>query len=255
MLIVVLNFLCLIPRIVSQVLPEVSLAHFENYINLDRSKNRYVSELLHEYYTNNGLYDKAKDLALLWNIRYPEIEMLKQATYLKSQKKYSEAVRLYNIIIQKDPFHFDSYNNMAECYMQTKEYNKAGELFDIARGMSPYNPGVWNNIAWVNFYQKKYEIAENAWLKSIEYDSTNIHPFVGLMSLYYSTNNRQKYIEILTITVKRDDAPGQVNLVYGDLLVQQGRIDEAIKEYDKAIAKGVDPLQVEQLKQRALKLQ
>ncbi len=254
LLMIMLNMLCLIPRIASQVSPEISLAHFKNYINLDKTKNRYVSGFLYDYFLGIGDTTKADELNSLWSTRYPEIKMLEQATSLKAQRKYADAIRLYNKIIRNDPFHFDVYNNLAECFIQTRQFDSAIVLLDIAKGMSPYNPAVWNNIGSAFFYQKKYPIAEKAWLKSTEYDSTNIEPLVGLISLYHSTKDELKYSEFLARTAQRDNAPGQVHLAYGDILVKQRRIDEAMKEYEKAMGKGINPAQIEQRKKRLLKL-
>jgi len=253
-LMIALNLLCLIPRVTSQVLPEISLAHFYNYIKLDKSKNRGVSGFLYSYYLSVGETKQAKELNSLWRVRYPEIIILENATTLKSQRKYGDALKLYNSLIKSDPFHFDIYNNMSECYIETRQFDSAEVLLDIARGMSPYNPAVWSNIGWVNFYLKKYENAKNAWFKSMKFDSTNIQPYVGLISLYHSTKNELKYNEYLIITAQKSNAPGEVHMAFGNLLTKQGKVDDAVREYDKALAKGVNPLKIEQLKQRALKL-
>ncbi|RKX27224.1 MAG: hypothetical protein DRP47_06870 [Candidatus Zixiibacteriota bacterium] len=239
MLAISLNLVVLGPRVVSQVIPDVSLAHFKNYITLDQMKNRYVSMILKNYYLAYGDTVRAEEVAAIWNERYPEIEMLHTATALKQSRKYKEAITTYYQILDRDPFHFDSYNNLAECYLQLRQYDSALSHLEVSIGLSPYNPAVWNNIASAYFYKKEYDQAERAWFKSLEYDSTNIEPIVGLASLYYETGQNEKYFRYLIKAATRPNAPGGIFVSLGDYFMERADYQRTAAAYREAAKRGV----------------
>lgn len=238
-LVISLNLLCLVPRVISQVSPDISLAHVHNYINLDKTKSRSEFIFLKYYYLSNGDTARSKETPELLYQKYPEIEMLHTAEALKESGKYKEAITIYYQILDRDPFHFDSYNNMATCYLNLQQYDSAFSQLQIARGMSPHNADVWGNLGSVYLYKKEYDQAERALFKSLEYDSTNIEPIISLASVYYETGQNEKYFRYLTKAAVRPDAPGGVFVGLGDYFIERADYQRATAAYREAAKRGV----------------
>ena len=68
--------------------------------------------------------EKCLDMRIKYNPKDTEAIKLKAGT-LKSSKKYTDALQIYNKILEVDPIHLESLSSKAECFKELKQYNEA----------------------------------------------------------------------------------------------------------------------------------
>jgi len=82
------------------------------------------------------------------------------------KKDFSEAIKLYEKILNQEPENFDANLNLGSIYAQTKNFSMASELWSKAIKINPNIPDVHNNLAMVEItlknYDKAIEYAQNA---------------------------------------------------------------------------------------------
>ncbi|MEA1981597.1 MAG: tetratricopeptide repeat protein [candidate division Zixibacteria bacterium] len=214
-LVISLNLIILIPRIHIQNNPEPALEVFLDYIELDKKKNRYVSQLLYNYYTNNNMEDKQSSLKNKWSNDYPEEAMLKKAVEFEKQKEYSKAISLYHKIIALNPIYPDAYNNLGICYYKQNKIDTSITLFEISKGFSPNRISILYNLGLAYYSRNNFIKAEKEWLRVNNLtDTLTILP-ISLAKLYKKTNQKEKSFLYFKEASKFKDAPLNVFLELG----------------------------------------
>ncbi len=144
--------------------------------------------------------------------------------------------------------------------MKAGQYQEALDLLSEAAAKEPANPVVFNYLGEAFFRLKRYQEAADALNRAISLDSGYLLPHVGLGIVYDTLGEVEKakkeFEEALRIGSTSPDAP-EVKLAAGRLkrievrehiskgriLYGAGKTEEALEEYNLAIAKDADNTQ------------
>ncbi len=247
---IVLGFLSLSARVIAQVIPAVSVAHFRDYIYLDKTKNRTARQLLVNFYKDRGDTEKEEEEQRLWAVAYPEETMVRQTKRLIEEGRHREAIRLCHQVLEINPTTYISWTNLGNCYLRLGQYDSALTVLKIAAGLNPENVTVLSNVGFAYACLEDYENAERAWLRAVRNDSTALQPNLYLIQLYQITSRLDEYRKRLSRVAARDDAPAEVLMLLGEDHLRNSEYEQAADALNRALAQGLDSNRVQQLKQQ-----
>ena len=247
---IILGFLLLIPRVATQVVPDLGLAHFRNYLVLDKIRNRNAQVLLVEY------YEKAGDMAAAQQERerrehgFPEIAIHGKGVELMRQARYSEAIDYLRRALDLNPLYYNVYGNLGACYLYQGNLDSALVLLKIADGVNPYNASIINNIGTAYLRKGEFEHAEKYFLKSLHIDSVEQNAMVGLASVYLQLNRLDRSLDYVSRIYRLTDMSYDYFRQAADAYLEKSAFDQAARAYDYAIRRGLDSAYVKELETR-----
>jgi len=98
---------------------------------------------------------------------------MKEGAKLFNEQKYTEAIAVFEKVLEKDPENANAAYNIAVSYIQLKDDGKALIYLEKTVEIDPYNDDAWYNKALIFFKKGNYLATLEATLNS-EYDSENI---------------------------------------------------------------------------------
>ena len=109
---------------------------------------------------------------------------------LTEEKKYQEALLLFNKAIRISSMEPYFYNNKAFAEIMVNDYKNASDNIKISMGKNDKNPWVHRNLGILNLKQKKYAEALKNLKRSLELSGeeqlSNLHFYLG--EAYYFNN-------------------------------------------------------------------
>ncbi|MFQ5454315.1 MAG: tetratricopeptide repeat protein, partial [Candidatus Zixiibacteriota bacterium] len=204
---IVLNLFLLVPRVVSQINPDISIAHLKNYFTLDKIKNRTARFPLINYY--ESVYDivSANKVRNERDKNFPERFLGYKGVELLNKGKYLDAIPYFEEMMKKNPIFYDPYNNLAVCLLSLKYTDSALTLLEIADGLNPYNIQTYYNIATCYYDKNQFNKAERWWQKAIDLDDTFFEPYLDLLALYKKLNLKEEYFKYFLQAAAHNEAP------------------------------------------------
>ncbi len=175
---------------------------------------------------------KVKGLVLSKEI----LDLLDKGNKLFDQKKYNEAIKVYEEILQKYPDAYIINKNIGNCYFAMEQYDKAEEYYKKVLEKDPNNVDIL--IAIGNCYMNRGD-AETAvkWYNKIKFEQIN-DPIVlyNLGTIYYNHGRYDMalkyYKRAVELNKKFLDAYYQLGLTYFALNKNKEAL-EVFKEYLK----------------------
>lgn len=125
---------------------------------------------------NLGRFDEAIssfDKSIAINSSDPEALNLKATALSLGQKKYSEAIVLFDVILESNPSYVDAWIGKGMALGNEGELTGALQCFERAADISPLNPSAWNNKGAILMEQEKYQLALDCFNRALLIDSTN----------------------------------------------------------------------------------
>ncbi len=244
---IVLGFLSLVPRVATQVVPDFGIAHFKNYLVLDKIRNRNARRLLVDYYERVGNATAAQKEQARTEADFPEAFHNRKARELISQANYAEAIGHLRQALEFNPLSYDAYGNLGVCYLKQGVLDSALVLLRIADGLNPYNASTINNMGTAYLRKGEYARAERLFLKSLRIDSTEQNAMVGLASVYLSLDQFDRSLDYVTRIYTLTDMPYEYFRQAGDAYLDKRAFRQAARAYDYAIKRGLDPAYVKDL--------
>jgi Tfp pilus assembly protein PilF len=237
---ITLGIVMLIPRVAVQVEPDLAIAHFKNYLELDKVRGRNARHLLVDYLLSTGDTAGAQTEQARFQADFPEWTYNSRTQELVNQGKYAEAAAWAKRAIAINPMYFDAYYNLAGCYLQMGRTDSALILLEIANGINPYNAAINALIGSVYYGRRDYTRAEGCYLKAFRLDSLEENALAGLAWL----NLRQRKLDSALVYVNRlatlDVATWEYFVGYADGYRALKAYPHARQCYDLALRKGLD---------------
>ncbi len=242
-----LSLLSLLPRVLSQNNPEIAVNRLLCYRNLDSAKCRNARALLKEYFTQTG--DEWVERMRLdhWIGTYEQEGLFALGMDAMNKRDYGAAVNAFKEACEIDPLFWNSWATLGACYGQLGMTNAALNALDIAEGINPHGAAIFSNRATVYIQLSKYRDAEAMFFKSLEIDTSNIAPYVGLVTLYRTTGQESLYRKYLLEAAGRSDAPELLLAELGYYLLTKKQYQNAADAYRRALEKGLDSSYMQQL--------
>jgi tetratricopeptide (TPR) repeat protein len=209
-LMVLLSLLTLMPRAVSQVFPEIAIAHFQTYLDLDVKKSGPGRYTLIQYYKGVGEDAKAEAVERAWEEKFPTERWLKEALSLSGKGDYEAAASLYRRIIEENPLNHAAWTNLGACYIGMHHYDTAVGMLRIADGLNPYSAAIYHNMAHAYFGLGQNKQAEKYWLEALSVTPDHLESLIGLATLYRRSGQTDKYRELLVRIATNERAPAGI---------------------------------------------
>ena len=245
---IALGLLVLVPRVATQAVPNLGIAHFKNYLVLDKIRNRNGRELLIDYYERIGDTTAAQEERARKERDFPEISLHRKGVELMNQGRLAEAVNYLQRALDLNPLYYNVYSNLGACYLHLGNLDSALVLLKIADGVNPYNPSIIANIGTA--YLRKggeFARAKKYFLESLRIDSTGQNAMVGLASIYLQLSQFDRSLDYVGKIHTLTDMPYDYFRQAGDAYLDRKAYAHAARAYKYALERGLDSAYVRNL--------
>lgn len=150
--------------------------------------------------------------------------LMLEGNYYFKQSKFPEAKRIYELVLQKDPFNIQALDLLGVISLESKEYIGAIELMKRILEINPRSSFALNNIGVAYLHLKDYANAINFFNKVIEIDPDYVEALLNLGTCYQQTNNLDAAIKYFDLSILKNPSFYESYFNKANALVQ-------IKEY------------------------
>jgi tetratricopeptide (TPR) repeat protein len=244
---IILGLLVLTPRVVTQVVPNLSIAVFDNYSKLDTIRNGFAQVILLEYLEKHGQLAErtARELA---NTRlWPYVAWDREGRELFKQGKIPEAEAKFRQTIDYAPCYGYAWANLGVCFSQREEWDSAFAYLRIADALHPFNSDIYNSLGFAYMELGNLDKAEEYSLGAIRLRPTNFTARTKLADLYWKQGRREELVKLLLESADQDSVPAQYFFESADKLLKLGETDAATRICRRALESGVDSSLIMQL--------
>ncbi|MCK4632185.1 MAG: hypothetical protein KAT79_02880, partial [candidate division Zixibacteria bacterium] len=224
---IALSALMLGPRIGSQIKPEISIAHLNNYFALDRTRNNFARTLLSDYYMQTGQPDLARAEAEKRARDFPEERLIEQARQLFAQNRSGEALRSLYRALELNPAHYPANKGLGLCYNDLGYPDSAVVYLKIAYGLNPNEKEVTFTLGRACLTLRRCDEAKMFCNRTLDLDSTLSAARYLLALSYRCLGDEENYLSNLAEVAFKKDVPSQTARELGMAYLKQ-------KEYELA---------------------
>lgn len=158
---------------------------------------------------------------------------------LREQERFDEAIAEFNQAIRLNPKHSYAYNGLCTVFLYGQ--NKLDDAVTACRQaieIYPKNSEAYNNLGYALVEQQNLEEALDAFRKAMQVASNNDQKYVAYVGIAYILRLQGREEEAITeyqkaIQLDPTDSTAYINL--GHVLTDQNRLNEAINAYSQAI--------------------
>ena len=150
-----------------------------------------------------------------------------------------DAAAAYVRAIKLDPRDARSSTNLGLAYLALGQPEDALRYTERATLLDPRSAAAWTNLGVALEATGDLARAESAYRRSLDLDSTQVQPMLNLGLNLIQQNKTADAVSVMEQVLKLQDAP-TIRKRYGDALARAGRYDEAVEQYDVALAQEPD---------------
>jgi len=242
-----LALVMLAPRVASQVSPPVGIAHFKNYLELDKIRNRNARSLLVDYYRVIGDETSASREQVLAEEDFPESAFQKRGKQELRRGNVDQAEADFKRALELNPLFYDAYANLASCRIARGQLDSALVLLQIADGLNPYNASTISNIGTVYLRQNEIDKAMASFQEALRIDSTNQNSMVGLASCYLKAGRPARSLAYVTKLSEQTDLGPEYFRQATEAYLQAGYDEQARDAFEYAKEKGLPAKEIRAL--------
>lgn len=242
-----LSALMLIPRVAVQDSPEAAIAMFDSHSNLDFQKNSSGRYVLLKYLEERGGFDDIRMRTSEYAERSQYEAANRGAQGLMRDGQDTEAAEAFRAVLRDAPAFANAWTNLGLCQYRLEQYDSAVVNLQIADALNPCSPALLNNLALAYYKAGHEDLAEETWLRMLDYDPYNTDAFSWLVVIYELTerpNDRAAMEKRLIEVAGRTDAPGSLIARAAKLYFDRQDITRAREEYRRALDHGYDTAQM-----------
>lgn len=247
---VMLGLFSLGGRVMMVNTPEVMIARFHDYIELDPKRDRNGRYLLVAYYKERGDNVAADLVREEWKAAFPVREKLNKAYELKIQGEFAEAAALFETIVREDAVYGDAWSNLGEIMIRYQFYDSALACLNMAVGLNPYDASAYSNRSVVHLYRGDFTSAARDLSRAIEIDSTNGAMRYNLAMAYRQSGRSREAEEEIRRMAALPNLVWSEHVKLFEWYAGSGRVPPAIDQLRQALGKGADTAYVRGLVQR-----
>ncbi|NCR59397.1 MAG: tetratricopeptide repeat protein [Microcystis aeruginosa LL13-06] len=166
---------------------------------------------------------------------------------LRDQKKLTEAEEMFRRALALDDQYVNAYNNLGIVLRDQKKLTEAEEMYRRALALDDKFVYAYHNLGLVLRAQKKLTEAEEMYRRAIALDDKLAPAYIGLGNVLWAQNKLTEAEEMYRRALDLpDDTTGTPTTTHtlahnnlGLLLQEQGKLEAAIAEFEKATK--IDP--------------
>ncbi|HEV2292561.1 MAG TPA: tetratricopeptide repeat protein [Tepidisphaeraceae bacterium] len=194
--------------------------------------------LLGDLYRAEGEYEKATAQyeALVRLDPYSALNHYKLGVSYQFLQRLRESANAYLRAIELDPKDADAHMNLALVYLAMGQLDDAVRYAERATLLDPSSAVAFSNLGVVLEARGDFARAESAYRRSLDLDSTQIETLLNLGANLIKQGKSADAVSIMERVLQQSDTP-QIRKRYGDALARAGKYDEAVKQYEAALAK------------------
>ncbi|KAI0002757.1 import receptor [Xylariaceae sp. FL0662B] len=164
--------------------------------------------------------------ALAYNLR---------GTFRCLRGSQEEALKDMDKSIELDPTFTQSYVKRASMHLEMGNRDKAASDLEKAVEQNDQDPDIYYHRAQLHFIHFEFQDAAKDYQKSIDLDSSFIFSHIQLGVTQYKMGSIASSMATFRRCVKNFDKVPDVYNYYGELLLDQGKFEEAIQKFDTAM--------------------
>ncbi|KAI1865843.1 hypothetical protein JX265_002906 [Neoarthrinium moseri] len=195
---------------------------------------RAMDRKTHEGYEEAaGAFEKAIELggldeyeALAYNLR---------GTFRCLKGQQEEALKDMDKSLELDPAMTQSFVKRASMHLERGAREEAAQDLEKAIQQNDQDPDIYYHRAQLHFIHGEFQEAAKDYQKSIDLDTTFIFSHIQLGVTQYKMGSIASSMATFRRCVKNFDKVPDVYNYYGELLLDQGKFDEAIAKFDTAM--------------------
>lgn len=219
--------------------------------NIDFEKIGYepkkISVEVNEWGKNPDIEIKMKKIEGL--IVTDEIkDALEKGNTLFDEKKYEEAIKIFEDILQQEPEAFIINLNIGHCYFQMEKYEKAIEYYQKVLDRQPENKNAMLGLgnAYLNMGKKEEALA---WYSKIKFEDID-DPIVlyNMGNSFYENSMYEESLKYYERAVKLQDDFLDARYRLGLAYITLGKNEEALREFETYLKYDADSERASQVK-------
>jgi Tfp pilus assembly protein PilF len=149
--------------------------------------------------------------------------------------RVKEAIAAYVQSLELDPKNAPCNMNLGVAYLTIGQTDDAVKYLSIATEQDPQTSDGWSNLGVALDSKGQASHAEEAYRKALELAPGSVPVLQNLGSNLLSQGKTSEAIAVFSQLIQKNDTP-MAHKRYGDALAQAHRDDEAIAQYDRALA-------------------
>ncbi|ORY83781.1 hypothetical protein BCR37DRAFT_378765 [Protomyces lactucae-debilis] len=169
----------------------------------------------------------------------PELEALAlnaSATYKFVRADVESAMRDVNRSLELQPTLTNSLVKRASMHMEMGDRNRTLADFDKAIDINPEDPDIYYHRGQCNFILQDYATAAKDYQKSIDLDPDFVFSHVQLGVSQYKLGSIPSSMSTFRRSLVKFPESAEVYNYFGELLLDQGKFEEAVDKFDTAIS-------------------
>ena len=161
--------------------------------------------------------------------------IFKQAVENQNNKNFQEAEKLYNTVLDLNPNHVGSYNNLGIMFKNLDKLNEAKKCYEKAIEIDPSSLEANTNIGTIFLLLKEFNKARIFYIKALEINPNHIEPQIKLGMIYFHLGQQEKGIELYQKVLKYHPNNIDVNNNLGVAFFELGESLKAKECYEKVL--------------------
>lgn len=163
-------------------------------------------------------------------------QLLKQAVEFFSKKEYDNAIKIYQIIIQKTPVYSDPYNGLAvSLKAKGEDLQKVINIYLRAVKLDPLNDVIYNNLSNAFKANNQIDSAIAAMYDAIRVNRKNWAHYNGIGMLFEKNRDYKKALEAYSSALKLNPNNTKVTNNIGVLLYNLKQYDKSVEMFKKTL--------------------
>jgi tetratricopeptide (TPR) repeat protein len=204
---ITLGLLVLTPRVITQVVPNLSIVVFDNYANLDIIRNASARTILLEYLEKEGRLVEKAARERENNRLFPYDTWDREGRALLREGKVAAAEAKFQQAIGYAPNFAYSWVNLGNCFSRRKVWDSALVCFQIADALNPYNSYTYNSMCDAYMNLGDLDKAQEYCLGAIRLRPANFTARTNLAHIYQERGQREELVKLLMETAELDSVP------------------------------------------------
>lgn len=193
---------------------------------MDRKTHEGYEEAAEAFEKALELGDLGEHEALAYNMR---------GTFRCLRGQQDDALADLDKSLELDPAMTQSYVKRASMHLERGARDQAAEDLDRAVEQNDQDPDIYYHRAQLHFIHSEFQEAAKDYQKSIDLDASFIFSHIQLGVTQYKMGSIASSMATFRRCVKNFDTVPDVYNYYGELLLDQGKYEEAVQKFDTAM--------------------
>ena len=151
-------------------------------------------------------------------------------------RKYSEAVKSYNMALASKPDTVEIYRALGDIYRAQSQFSQAIDITRQALRKWPQNGELYTDISWYYSLDGRHKDAVDSAQAAVKFSPERAMGYTNLCRAYNDTAQHQFAVTACLNALQRNPDDGETNFYLGRAYRELNKPADAAKAFDKAVA-------------------